>query len=738
MKKNGKNLTTIKGVNMQKPAKVLEKQLINAVENLNVEAVKKLLDEGAPINAKVEHYGEESHLFGDLYRDYWHNYRFSDKQKEVQLMKKILDLFFASNQKIEGEFKGKGDNLLCFMIEHNYLLDCGKLLRLKPEINTQNIYENPLMIAVRYRKNKAVELLLKHGADVNLAANAGTPIEYAITYNLEVLPLLLENGGNVDEAFVEACRKGDEGLIKELLSKGAKIDSTNRLNQNALFFQKAYTNKNIFNMLLESGVDINHKDKNGFTPIFRVIYNKDTDYLEIFLEKGADIEAKNNADITPVHYAYNRGFQKEANLLVRFGANVNNQDIDGITPLMQSIIEGKQNAFKALLKAGADISLKDKDGDDVYSLIKSQIDKKSQKAWEELIATTKPVKIKKPTPKSTKVSTPKVAKLKYFPTTKKELLKLVEDSKVKLETIDTSKIKDMSYIFKESKRRSFKGLETWNVESVENMKDMFRGAKFFNHDISAWNTKSLKNMQGIFYECENFNQPLDKWDVSKVTNMAWAFYRCIKFNQPLDSWDVSSVTSMDHTFNRCIEFNQPLNSWNVSKVETMCAMFMDARRFNQPLDLWNTSKVKEMGHMFSGAFFFNQNIESWDTSNVESMSSMFSEAVSFNQPLNNWNVSKVIYMQCMFYGGFCGEGGKMSFNQPLDKWDVRNVKDMDRIFSNCHKFSQNIDNWQVRKDCRFSYEFTDLQGEFAGSSLTKLPKWYAQIIEEQKAQKKQG
>ena len=111
----------------------------------------------------------------------------------------------------------------------------------------------------------------------------------------------------------------------------------------------------------------------------------------------------------------------------------------------------------------------------------------------------------------------------YQPKTKAELQELVKDVSINLGDIDTSLITDMSGLFKESKRRDFSGIESWDVSKVTNMSEMFREAVFFN--------------------------------------------------QPLDSWDVSNVEDMWLMFSDAIDFNQSLESWNVSKVKVMCGMF---------------------------------------------------------------------------------------------------------------------------------------------------------------------
>lgn len=76
---------------------------------------------------------------------------------------------------------------------------------------------------------------------------------------------------------------------------------------------------------------------------------------------------------------------------------------------------------------------------------------------------------------------------KYNPKSKDELVELISDESVNLGDIDTSAITDMSYLFNDSKRTDFSGIEKWDTSSVEDMSYMFSGAKHFNSDISGWN-----------------------------------------------------------------------------------------------------------------------------------------------------------------------------------------------------------------------------------------------------------
>ena len=143
---------------------------------------------------------------------------------------------------------------------------------------------------------------------------------------------------------------------------------------------------------------------------------------------------------------------------------------------------------------------------------------------------------------------------KYKPCSSKELRELVKDDSICLGDIDTSLITDMSWLFCDSKRTNFDGLETWNTSNVTTMERLFHRVKHFNH-------------------------PIGNWDVSSVTNMECIFCGCSDFNQPLEDWDVSSVTNMESMFGGCVKFNQSLNDWNVSKVQKISCMFCEAESF---------------------------------------------------------------------------------------------------------------------------------------------------------------
>ncbi|WP_081003242.1 BspA family leucine-rich repeat surface protein [Helicobacter pullorum] len=88
----------------------------------------------------------------------------------------------------------------------------------------------------------------------------------------------------------------------------------------------------------------------------------------------------------------------------------------------------------------------------------------------------------------------------YIPKTKEELKDLVNDLSINLGDIDTSKITDMSSLFRGTQRTDFSGIEKWDVSNVENMYAMFARAESFNADISKWDVSDIDDI-----DCETID-----------------------------------------------------------------------------------------------------------------------------------------------------------------------------------------------------------------------------------------
>ncbi|PAF42899.1 BspA family leucine-rich repeat surface protein [Helicobacter sp. 11S02629-2] len=162
--------------------------------------------------------------------------------------------------------------------------------------------------------------------------------------------------------------------------------------------------------------------------------------------------------------------------------------------------------------------------------------------------------------KSTKLQPPLKT---YKPSTTAELKKLVNNQHINLDDIDTSLITDMSYLFENSKRTNFKGIESWDVSNVTNMGGMFHNAAHFNEALNSLDVSNVYDMHWMFKGARSFNQPLDKWDVSKVKDMGGMFQEATSFNQPLNTWNLTNLKSYKSMFYKATSFNQDLSKWNL-------------------------------------------------------------------------------------------------------------------------------------------------------------------------------
>ena len=101
---------------------------------------------------------------------------------------------------------------------------------------------------------------------------------------------------------------------------------------------------------------------------------------------------------------------------------------------------------------------------------------------------------------------------------KKHLQELIDQQIAKygnnadLGFIDTSQIKDMSFLFLGSQ---FNGdISKWNTGNVEYMACMFQ-CSMFNQDIGDWYIRSVKNIRFIF-DNSQFNNNLYRWTKQKT------------------------------------------------------------------------------------------------------------------------------------------------------------------------------------------------------------------------------
>ncbi|MGB2863329.1 MAG: ankyrin repeat domain-containing protein, partial [Sedimentisphaerales bacterium] len=199
-----------------------------------------------------------------------------------------------------------------------------------------------------------VKLLISEGADVNVKNNEGlTPLHCAAREgHKEIVELLLAHGADVNVGGADynrtatefAMRSNHTDIVQLLVSKGADISP--------LHFALYTKDETKARDLIEGDTDVSRRTPNGTTPLDRAVVAGLKDIAELLIAKGADVNAKDNWDWTPLHSAV-YGNKDIVELLISEGANVNARDGASRTPLWYAKDKGNTEIVELLRKHGA-------------------------------------------------------------------------------------------------------------------------------------------------------------------------------------------------------------------------------------------------------------------------------------------------------------------------------------------------------------------------------------------------
>jgi ankyrin repeat protein len=129
---------------------------------------------------------------------------------------------------------------------------------------------------------EAAELLLKKGANVNLADSYGSaPLHLAV-----------------------CCKDVDLSLIEHLIEKGADVNYKNTSDGwRGLHYVISCGSDDVARLLIEKGADVNAIADDGTTPLILAAKNDDVFIAKLLLEKGADVNWRDMHKKNAMSYA---------------------------------------------------------------------------------------------------------------------------------------------------------------------------------------------------------------------------------------------------------------------------------------------------------------------------------------------------------------------------------------------------------------------------------------------------
>jgi len=224
-----------------------------------------------------------------------------------------------------------------------------------------------LHMAVRRGQKDAVALLLEKGANVNAERKGKTPLEFA-GKNEEIAALLREKGGKTGKeikaagSIFSAAQSGLVDAVKTHLAAGVDVNGKNKGGYTALHLAAKKGHVEVAKVLLEAKADIAAASKSGKTALHYVAYySGNLDLAMLLLDAEAAVNAKDGENKTSLDYALSKKRTEVAELLRSKGGKTTKELAAGGNIFAAAEV-GDLEAIKKHLEGGADVNAANKQG----------------------------------------------------------------------------------------------------------------------------------------------------------------------------------------------------------------------------------------------------------------------------------------------------------------------------------------------------------------------------------------
>ncbi|KAL7932702.1 ankyrin repeat-containing domain protein [Trichoderma chlorosporum] len=357
-----------------------------AAQDVDESRIKYLLDLGADPNIQAEQHGTALQAVC---------YSYAGRDEDACI--KIAKLLIARGVDINAEggecgsalinacaSRGKDDVCWYNMVE--------MLLKAGADVNAQGgPYANALQVACHMGNSDLVPLLLAWGADVNAQGGAFTTALHAACFtrpkegkegDVKMVQLLLDHGADVNltptaknksfgTALQAACAAGNMKLVRLLLEHGAKVNLQSG-HGSALQSACQWGHTDIVRLLLDVGADVNalgRKIGSGTATALLTACSfarSNDEIVHLLLDHGAKMDVPGTTSGPVLHAAASSDGIKDTSVLLRLlklGADINQIDERRGTALhcvLQARFESREtkpSRIRFLIEHGADVHL---------------------------------------------------------------------------------------------------------------------------------------------------------------------------------------------------------------------------------------------------------------------------------------------------------------------------------------------------------------------------------------------
>mmetsp|Transcript_41640 Transcript_41640/g.163513 ORF Transcript_41640/g.163513 Transcript_41640/m.163513 type:complete len:358 (-) Transcript_41640:1449-2522(-) len=158
----------------------------------------------------------------------------------------------------------------------------------------------------------------------------------------------------------EAAKEGRVNDVRELIESGVDVDERDEEGWTALMWGSRVADLEVVKLLHTKGADLMAKNDKGSTSLHHASHWQSEPVVRAilsWLSEGEGVNEQNSVGWTPLHWAAKAGSSSITKLLLDSGSSVNVRHVLGATPLHEATNSGDVEVAQLLLDAGADVNM---------------------------------------------------------------------------------------------------------------------------------------------------------------------------------------------------------------------------------------------------------------------------------------------------------------------------------------------------------------------------------------------
>jgi ankyrin repeat protein len=234
--------------------------------------------------------------------------------------------------------------------------------------DTANVHANS-RLRIDFEMSAASHFLVMGGAMAAIRTEEHPLVKAVSENDLTTVKTLAFTSPNINSIqtqsglslLAEAVSNGNREIVNVLLMAGANVNARTRGGRTALMFVSDKTSVELVRDLLTYGANVNARDDFGDNATIVAAEASTVAVLKELINAGAKIDVTNSSGQSALFGAARHNVEA-IELLIKYGVDPNVRDEDGQTALMATASYGEIEVFQKLLDKGAEINLADYEG----------------------------------------------------------------------------------------------------------------------------------------------------------------------------------------------------------------------------------------------------------------------------------------------------------------------------------------------------------------------------------------